>query len=51
MIRDQRLKAALRSALSIPAIAGLLERLAEETDFTIWTMEEADKESHYQLYL
>lgn len=45
MALDGKLKVSLRSALSIPAIAGLLERLAVETDFTIWTMEEADKES------
>lgn len=51
MALDGKLKVALRNALSVPAIAGLLERLAQETDFTIWTMEEGDTESQYQLYL
>lgn len=51
MALDGKLKLALREALTVPAVAELLERLAEKTDYTIWTMEEADTESQYQLYL
>ena len=51
MALDGKLKLALREALNFPAVAEWLERLAETTDYTIWTMEEADTESQYQLYL